>query len=202
MCYCLSVLALVVMECGFCMNVAVICEFSGIVRDAFVRHGHSAVSFDLLPSLEPGDHRVGDVRKLPFKYWKRFDLAVCHPPCTYLASSGARWWKDREKEQRDALRFVKWLMELPIDKICIENPVGIISTKIRKPDQIIQPWMFGHGEMKRTCLWLQGLPLLEPTNVVDGRENRIANMPDSKGRSLRRSLFYPGIADAMASQWG
>lgn len=102
----------------------------------------------------------------------------------------------------DALRFVKWLMELPIDKICIENPVGIISTKIRKPDQIIQPWMFGHGEMKRTCLWLQGLPLLEPTNVVDGRENRIANMPDSKGRSLRRSLFYPGIADAMASQWG
>jgi site-specific DNA-cytosine methylase len=151
------------------MKVAVICEFSGTVRDAFTKAGHDAISFDLLPSETQGEHYQGDVQKLPRDYWKQFDLAICHPPCTHLAVSGARWFKDKKQEQEEALQFVQWLMDLPIEKIAIENPVSVISSRIRKADQYIQPWQFGHGETKKTGLWLKNLPLLTPTNVVPGR---------------------------------
>jgi hypothetical protein len=131
-----------------------------------------------------------------------WDMMIAFPPCTNLAGAGARWWKDRQKEQIRDLAFVQTLMDAPINKICIENPVGKISTAIRKPDQIVNPYLFGHGEKKRTCLWLKGLPKLEPTDVVEGREEKSWLMPDSLGRSKRRSLTYQGIANAMAAQWG
>ena len=127
---------------------------------------------------------------------------IAHPPCTHLAVSGARWFKFKQQEQQEALEFVKELMEAPIPKIALENPISIISSRIRKPDQIIQPWMFGHGETKATCLWLKGLPPLLPTNIVDGREPRIHHMPPSADRWKLRSETYQGIADAMAAQWG
>lgn len=184
------------------MKIAVICEFSGTVRDAFIKLGHVAISFDLLPSETPGEHVQGNVQDLPLDYWKQFDLAVCHPPCTHLAVSGARWFKDKQKEQQEALYFVRWLMDLPIEKIAIENPVSIISSKIRKADQYIQPWQFGHGETKKTGLWLKNLPLLKPTNIVEGRENRIHKMPPGVDRWKERSRTFPGIAKAMAEQWG
>jgi site-specific DNA-cytosine methylase len=179
-------------------RVAVLCEFSGTVRDAFRKRGHDATSFDLLPSDNPGPHIVGDVRE---REMSGFDLIIAHPPCTHLAVSGARWFKDKAKEQADALDFVRWLMALPVDRIAIENPVSVISTKIRKPDQIIHPWQFGHGETKTTCLWLKGLPHLKPTNIVSGRADRIHKMSASKDRWKKRSLTYQGIADAMAEQW-
>ena len=181
------------------MRVLIACEFSGVVRDAFLLRGHSAMSCDLLYSERPGPHYVGDVRDVLHDGW---DLMVAHPPCTYLASSGARWWKERLELQRQALEFVQELMDAPIDRIAIENPVGKISTAIRKPDQIIQPWMFGHGETKATCLWLKELPLLQPTDIVDGREARIHHMPPSKDRWKLRSITYSGVARAMAEQWG
>jgi len=131
-----------------------------------------------------------------------WNMMIAHPPCTHLAVSGARWFKDKVVEQKDALHFVKQLMDAPIDKICIENPVSVISSKIKKPTQIIQPWMFGHGETKATCLWLKNLPKLEPTNIVDGREARIHKMAPSPTRWKERSKTYQGIADAMANQWG
>lgn len=186
------------------MRVAVLCEFSGIVRDAFIARGHDAVSFDLLDTEKPGAHLVGDVRKFHRYFWEQFDLAICHPPCTYLASSGARWFKDleRREKQDEAIGFVRWCMNLPIPKIAIENPIGVISTIIRKPDQIIQPWMFGHGETKATCLWLKNLPKLQSTNIVDGRDARVHKMPPGKNRWKERSRTYPGIAEAMAAQWG
>lgn len=184
------------------MRVAVICEFSGIVRDAFVKHGHTAISFDLLPTESEGWHVQEDIRRFPMAFWESFDLAICHPPCTHLAVSGARWFKDKQKEQVEALDFVRYLMALPVPRIAIENPVSIISSQIRKPDQIIQPWMFGHGETKTTCLWLKNLPQLQPTNIVDGRESRIHRMPPSPDRSKERSRTYTGIAEAMARQWG
>lgn len=184
------------------MKIAVICEFSGTARDAFIKLGHDAISFDLLPSETPGEHVQGNVQDLPLDYWKQFDLAVCHPPCTHLAVSGARWFKDKQKEQQEALYFVRWLMDLPIEKIAIENPVSIISSKIRKADQYIQPWQFGHGETKKTGLWLKNLPLLKPTNIVEGRENRIHKMPPGVDRWKERSRTFPGIAKAMAEQWG
>jgi site-specific DNA-cytosine methylase len=184
------------------MKVAVICEFSGIVRDAFVKLGHEAISFDLLLTEQPGPHRQGDIKELPPEYWKQFDIAICHPPCTYLAVSGARWWGGRQQEQKEAIEFVKWCMNLPIDKIAIENPIGKLSTAIRKPDQIIQPWQFGHGETKATCLWLKNLPKLQPTNIVDGREARIHKMPPGPDRWKERSRTYAGIARAMVEQWG
>jgi len=183
------------------MRVAVICEFSGTVRDAFTKLGHTATSFDILPSETEGGHIQEDIMKLPIDYWKQFDLAICHPPCTHLAVSGARWFKDRPNEQIEALEFVKYLMDLPVEKIAIENPVSVISSKIRKPDQIIQPWQFGHGETKKTCLWLKNLPLLKPTNIVGGRESRIHNMSPGKNRGKERSRTYQGIAAAMAAQW-
>ncbi|MFC0278122.1 DNA cytosine methyltransferase [Enterococcus devriesei] len=183
------------------MKVAVICEFSGIVRDSFIKQGHQAVSFDLLKSEKPGPHVVGDVQQLGKEYFKKFDLAICHPPCTHLAVSGARWFKDKQEEQAEALEFVQWLMDLDVERIALENPISVISSKIRKPDQIIQPWQFGHGETKATCLWLKNLPLLEPTNIVDGRESRIHRMPPGENRWKERSRTFLGIAEAMASQW-
>ncbi|MEO2140682.1 MAG: DNA cytosine methyltransferase [bacterium] len=181
------------------MKVLVACEFSGIVRDAFIARGHDAVSCDLLPTEAPGPHYQGDVRGLLGEGW---DLMIAHPPCTYLASSGARWWPDRQAEQRDALKFVCKVRMAPIPRIAIENPVGLLSTAWRKPDQYIQPWEHGHGETKKTGLWLKNLPLLKPSNIVPGRKDNIHKMPPSKGRSHLRSLTYAGIAAAMADQWG
>jgi hypothetical protein len=181
------------------MRVLVACEYSGTVRDAFRARGHDAMSCDLLPTERPGPHYQGDVFDIIKDGW---DLMIAHPPCTHLAVSGARWWKDKLNEQAEALWFVAQLMGAPIPRIAIENPVSKISTAIRKPDQIVQPWQFGHGETKATCLWLKGLPKLVPTNVVDGREARIHKMSPSPDRWKERSRTYQGIADAMASQWG
>lgn len=181
------------------MKVLVACEFSGIVRDAFIKKGHYAMSCDLLPTESDGPHYQGDVMDILDDGW---DLMIAHPPCTHLAVSGARWFKYKKEEQKKALKFVSLLLNAPVGKIALENPVSVISTKIRKPEQIIQPWMFGHGETKSTCLWLKDLPLLSPTNVVSGREHRVHRVPPSKDRWKIRSKTYQGIADAMAAQWG
>jgi site-specific DNA-cytosine methylase len=189
---------------GEVMRVLVACEFSGVVREAFRARGHDAWSCDLLPS-EGGFspyHYQSDVRRFLTPHGWDWDLMIAHPPCTHLAVSGARWFKGKEREQQEALAFVQMLMGAPIPRICIENPVSIISSRIRKPDQIIQPWMFGHGETKATCLWLKGLPKLTPTNIVDGREARVHRLPPSPDRWRERSRTYQGIADAMAEQWG
>jgi hypothetical protein len=180
------------------MKVLVACEYSGTVRDAFIAAGHDAMSCDLLPTEKEGPHYQGNVLDILGNGW---DLMVAHPPCTHLAVSGARWFKDKVVEQAEALEFVKVLLDAPVDKIALENPVSIISSKIRKPDQVIQPWQFGHGETKATCLWLKNLPKLLPTNVVDGRESRIHKMPPSPDRWKLRSTTYKGIAEAMAQQW-
>lgn len=183
------------------LHVLVACEFSGVVRDAFARRGHHAVSCDLLPSNSSrGEHIQGDALKAMRS--RRWDLMIAHPPCTYLAVSGARWFKDRKREQDLALAFVWSLMDADIPHIAVENPVSVISSRIRKPDQIIQPWMFGHGETKATCLWLKGLPLLKPTKIVEGREARVHRMPRSADRGRLRSITLQGVADAMAEQWG
>jgi site-specific DNA-cytosine methylase len=181
------------------MKVLVACEYSGVVRDAFRALGHDAMSCDLLPTDVEGPHYQGDVRDI---LADGFDLMIAHPPCTHLAVSGARWFKDKAQQQQEALDFVRLLMDAPIPRICIENPVSIISSRIRKPDQVIQPWMFGHGETKATCLWLKGLPKLTPTNIVEGREQRIWKLPPSPDRWKIRSATYAGIAQAMAQQWG
>ena len=183
------------------MRVLIACEFSGIVRDAFARRGHEAYSCDLLDteSSYPAPHYTGNVADIIDNGW---DLMIAHPPCTHLAVSGARWFNDKVNEQREALDFVRFLLNADIDKIALENPVSVISTHIRKPDQIIQPWMFGHGETKKTCLWLKNLPLLVPTGIVDGREPRIHRMPPGPNRGHDRSITYTGIAEAMANQWG
>ena len=180
------------------MKVLVACEFSGIVRDAFIRKGHDAWSCDLLPTESPGPHIQENVLNVLENNW---DMMIAHPPCTHLAVSGARWFKDKQVEQIQALEFVVWLMNAPIPKICLENPISIISTRIRKPDQIIQPWMFGHGETKATCLWLKNLPKLQSTNIVEGRKARIHHMPPSENRGKERSRTYTGVAEAMAEQW-
>jgi site-specific DNA-cytosine methylase len=178
----------------------VACEYSGTVRDAFLRAGHYALSCDLLPceSTASGDHYQGDVRDVLDHGW---DLMIAHPPCTHLAVSGARWFKDKKAQQEEALDFVRLLLNAPVERIALENPVSIISSHIRKPDQIIQPWMFGHGETKATCLWLKNLPLLKPTNIVDGREQRIHRMPPGPDRWKERSRTFVGIATAMSEQW-
>jgi len=181
------------------LKVLVACEFSGIVRDAFARQGHDAWSCDLLPTEKPGNHIEENVASHLKDGW---DLMIAHPPCTFLAVSGARWFSNRLHNQERALEFVRLLMDADIPKICIENPVSIISTRIRKPDQIIQPWMFGHGERKATCLWLKNLPELKPTRFVEGREGRVWKESPSKERWKNRSRTYQGIADAMANQWG
>ena len=181
------------------MKVLVACEFSGRVRDAFIAKGHDAWSCDILQSDAPGPHIQGDVSNVLDQGW---DLMIAHPPCTHLAVSGARWFKEKQREQAEALTFVKILMDAPIPRIAIENPISIISSKIRKPDQIIQPWQFGHGEVKSTCLWLKGLPLLIPTNIVEGREPKVHRMHPGENSWKLRSLTYQGIATAMADQWG
>jgi site-specific DNA-cytosine methylase len=180
------------------LRVLVACEFSGIVREAFKAKGHDAWSCDLLPTEIPGQHIQGDVLEILNDGW---DLMIAHPPCTHLAVSGARWFKDKIEEQKAALDFVRQLMLAPIGKICIENPISIISSKIRKPDQIIQPWQFGHGETKATCLWLKNLPLLTPTNIVEGRKGRVHREPPGPERWKNRSRTYQGVATAMATQW-
>jgi hypothetical protein len=193
------------------MRVLIACEFSGVVRDAFRSAGHKAVSCDLLPSESPGPHHQGDVSDILRQGW---DLMIAHPPCTYLASSGLHWNKrrpDRAAHTERALAFVRLLLNAPITRIAVENPIGCISSRIRKPDQIIQPWHFGHDASKATCLWLKGLPLLQPTDVLPGdRKSRRANqtasgqnkLPPSPDRWKLRSVTYQGIADAMAAQWG
>lgn len=183
------------------MKVLIGCEFSGIIREAFKKKGHDSWSCDLLDTEIPGNHIKGDIKNTLNKKWS-WDLMVVHPPCKYLAVSGARWFKYRREEQKKALNFVRFLMDAPIEKICLENPISVISTQIRKPDQIIQPWMFGHGETKATCLWLKNLPKLEPTNIVEGREGRIWREPPSPERWKNRSRTYQGIAEAMSNQWG
>jgi len=181
------------------MKVLVACEYSGRVRDAFIALGHDAVSCDLLPSESEGPHRQGDVTEILHFGW---DLMIAHPPCTHLAVSGSRWFKDKVREQAEALVFVQTLLDAPIPRIALENPISVISTRIRKPDQIIQPWMFGHGETKATCLWLKNLPKLEPTDVVIGREARVHRMSPGPNRWKDRSRTYQGVANAMAQQWG
>lgn len=182
------------------MRVLVGCEFSGTVRDAFIRAGHDAISCDLLDTETPGPHYRGDVFTMPGL--EDFDLGIFHPPCTHLAVSGSRWFEEKEEEQRQALAFVEKIMALDIPRIAIENPVSVISSRICKPSQIIQPWMFGHGETKTTCLWLKNLPKLKPTRIVDGRFARVHRLPPSEDRWMLRSKTYAGIADAMAEQWG
>ena len=181
------------------MRVLVACEFSGAVREAFRARGHDAWSCDLLPTEVPGQHIVGDVLEVLGDGW---DLMVAHPPCTHLAVSGARWWKDKAQEQADALEFVRALMAAPIDRIALENPISKISSAIRKPDQIVQPWQYGHGETKATCLWLKGVPKLQPMDVVEGREPKVHHMAPGPNRWRERSRTYAGIAKAMAQQWG
>jgi site-specific DNA-cytosine methylase len=183
------------------MRVLVACEFSGAVRDAFRSRGHDAMSCDLLPTETPGPHYQGDVMDVIADGW---DLMIAHPPCTHLSVSGARHFaaKRADGRQQAALQFVRALMLAPIPRICIENPVSIISSAIVPATQTIQPWQFGHGETKATCLWLLNLPPLEPTDVVDGREPRIHMMPPGPDRWRERSRTYTGIADAMAAQWG
>lgn len=192
------------------MRVLVACEFSGTVRDAFRALGHDAVSCDLLPSDRPGPHMQGDVLSLLPEGW---DLMIAHPPCTYLASSGLHWntkRPERAAQTEAAVAFVAALADAPIPRIVIENPIGCLSTRWRKPDQIIQPWWFGHDASKATCLWLTGLPKLEPTTMLPGgREARRANQTPSGQNKLGpsadrwklRSVTYQGVADAMAMQW-
>lgn len=196
------------------LKVLVACEYSGKVRDAFVRQGHMAMSCDLLESEAPGLHYKGDVRNILDQGW---DLMVAHPPCTYLSVSGMHWTTRGLRDPQlteDALAFVQLLMDAPIHRIAIENPISVISSRIRKPDQIVTPYEFGHDASKKTCLWLKNLPLLKPTNriaprVVNGKK-RWGNQTDSGQNKLApsddrwkiRSETYQGIADAMAAQWG
>lgn len=190
------------------MRVLVACEFSGIVRDAFRARGHDAVSCDLLPSERPGPHYTGSIERFLQYSPDQFDLLVAHPPCTYLANSGVRWLHeipDRWEQMVEGARLVRWLLELPIPRIAVENPImhkyarAIVG---RRQDQIIQPWQFGHGETKATCLWLKGLPLLQPTDVVEGRTPRVHHASPGPDRWRERSRTLQGIADAMADQWG
>lgn len=196
------------------MRVLIACEYSGVVRDAFLAKGHAALSCDLLPTDKAGPHYQGDVFDIIAEGW---DMMIAHPPCTYLCSSGLHWNKrrpERERQTEAALQFVAALLAAPIPRIALENPVGCISSAIRKPEQIIQPWQFGHDASKSTCLWLKGLPPLHPTDIVKPRivegRKRWANqtdsgqnrLPPSANRWKLRSITYKGIADAMAHQWG
>jgi hypothetical protein len=194
------------------MKVLIACEYSGRVRDAFTKLGHDAMSCDILETESPGKHYKGDVRDVLGGGW---DMMVAHPPCTYLTVSANKWYKDqserksgtlvgqaRRDAREEAIFFFMLLMTSNVSKIAIENPIGVLSSRYRKPDQVIQPWQFGHGETKATCLWLKNLPKLESTNVVDGREQRLHLLPPSRDRAKIRSKTYQGIADAMAMQWG
>lgn len=181
-------------------RVLVACEFSGRVRDEFAAKGCDAWSCDLLPSETPGQHYQGDVRDMLSSNW---DLMIAHPPCTHLAVSGARHFPAKKASgvQDEALDFVRMLMQVDIPRWCIENPVSIISTRIAKPSQIFQPWFFGRGETKKTCLWLKNLPKLTPTDLVSGREPKVHRMSPGKDRWKERSRTYIGVAAAMADQW-
>ena len=181
------------------MRVLVACEFSGAVRDAFKVRGHDAWSCDILSSESPGQHIQKPVQKIDLS---GFDLMIAHPPCTHLSVSGARWFKDKVAEQKDALEFVHFLLDAPVARICLENPVSIISTRIRKPDQIIQPFNFGDPFRKTTCLWLKNLPKLVHTSDMKTGEQACWKMPPSPNRAKERSRTYQGIANAMAEQWG
>lgn len=183
------------------LRVLIACEYSGAVRDAFLKRGHEAMSCDLLPTDEPGPHYQGDVRDVLDYPW---DLMIAHPPCTHLSVSGAAWFAEKRMDgrQQSAVSFFMQLAKADIPMIAIENPVCIMSSMWRKPDQTIQPWQYGHGETKATCLWLKGLQHLQPTNIVEGREQRIHNLPPSEDRWKIRSQTFQGIADAMADQWG
>lgn len=189
------------------MRVLVACEFSGTVRDAFAKRGHAAWSCDLLPSESSStyQHFQGDIKQfIKNMCADYFDLIIAHPPCTHLAVSGARWFKDKVQEQKEAIEFVEWLWDLDCPRIAIENPVGVLPkrSKLGKSSQIIQPWQFGHGETKATCLWLKNLPKLIPTNIVEGREGKVWKMAPGPDRAKNRSRTYQGIANAMAEQWG
>ena len=182
------------------MKILIACEFSGVVRTAFRNKGHDAYSCDLIEDEANSPyHAIGDVKQWLNDGW---DMMICHPPCTHLAVSGARWFKEKIKEQKEALDFVNILLNAPINKIALENPISIISTKIMKPSQIIQPWQYGHGEVKATCLWLKNLPNLVPTNIVEGREPRVHYASPGPDRWKVRSRTLTGIAEAMANQWG
>ena len=188
------------------MKVAILFEFSGIVRDAFIRHGHDAVSCDLLPSERPGPHIQADVFDLNWygdHIWYGYDLIIAHPPCTHIASSGNRWYA-ATLSRFAAASFIAQVWALPCDRMCIENPKGQINAYLPNmpTPQYIHPWEYGHGEKKITGLWKRNLPDLIPTNIVDGRVPRVHMAPDSKDRWKNRSRFYTGIAEAMAQQWG
>lgn len=192
------------------VRVLIACEFSGTVRRAFRALGHDAWSCDILPAEDWGQHIHDDVRKHLRRFdWNSqcdifeapWDMMIAFPPCTHLAVSGARWFVEKRAEQAAALEFVRALMGAPIARIAIENPISIISTRIRRPDQIIQPWQFGHGETKATCLWLKGLPRLVPTDIVEGRTARVHRASPGPDRWKERSRTLPGIAAAMAQQW-
>tara|TARA_R100001440_G_scaffold769_2_gene2493 strand:- start:5439 stop:6011 length:573 start_codon:yes stop_codon:yes gene_type:complete len=190
------------------MKVLIACEYSGIVRDAFTKKGHDATSCDILPTESKGKHYQGDVLDILDDGW---DLMVAHPPCTHLSVSGARWFTEGKKPmylREEAIDFVKKLMDAPIEKIAIENPVSVISSYIRKSDQMINPYQFGHKEYKRTCLWLKNLPKLQETNNLKEETDALPNKEKHRiwwigsGKGKERSKFYTGIADAMADQWG
>lgn len=184
------------------MTVLVACEFSGVVRDAFSSRGHDAWSCDILPCEREGNHLRRDVRGCLEPISGPWDLLIAHPPCTHLAVSGARWFSARQLEQEFAIGFFLRLANAKVQRIAIENPVSIMSRWWRKPDQIIQPWMFGHGETKATCLWLKNLPRLIPTNIVEGRTARVHRESPGPNRLKNRSRTLAGIAEAMADQWG
>ena len=189
------------------MKVLIACEYSGIVRDAFTIKGHDAWSCDILPTDNPnGNHYEGDVKDILYNDW---DLIIAHPPCTYFANSGVRWLHEKPNrwaELDKAAEFFNLFLDHPCERVAIENPVihkhALKLINNRKYTQTIQPWQFGHGETKRTCLWLKGLPKLKPTNIVEGREQRVWKLPPSKDRWKLRSTTFQGIADAMANQWG
>lgn len=194
------------------MRVLIACEYSGTVRDAFLKKGHDAISCDLLPTDKSGPHYQGDIFDI---IDQGFDLMIAHPPCTYLTVSANKWYKDqperksgtlvgaaRRAAREEAIDFFLKLYNCNIPRIAIENPIGILSSRFRKPDQVLQPWMFGHGETKATCLWLRDLPILTPTKIVEGREQRLHYLPKTEDRWKIRSTTYQGIADAMADQWG
>jgi len=186
---------------AFTMKVLIACEFTGLTRDAFVAKGHKAMSCDFLPTERPGWHYQGDVRDVLDYPW---DLMIAHPPCNHLSVSGLATHKEKREDGRQqvAASFFMKLAKADIPCICVENPVCVMSTIWRKPDQIVQPWMFGHGETKATCFWLKGLRKLQPTCVVSGRDDRIRRMSPSPDRAKERSRTYPGMALAFASQWG
>lgn len=199
------------------LTVLVACEFSGTVRDAFIKRGHNAISCDLIGSEQPGPHYKGDVLDIIHNQW---DLIIAHPPCTYLAVSGNEWFKDqpprrsgvlvgeaRRQAREQAIDFFMAFANTKCDRVAIENPIGVMSTRFRKPDQIINPWEFGHEESKKTCLWLKGLPKLTVTKVMDVRNKNLTptnqnKLGPSPTRAMDRSRTYTGIAEAMAQQWG